>query len=128
MGSVVLDASVVIGLIDPHDAHHDRAVADLEACADRRDDLVIASSAYAEALVVPLRQDEGGLVDGFVDEAQVTVVALDRALAHAAAVLRARHRSLRLADALALAVARGLGARLLTYDDRLGRIARETRQ
>jgi len=125
VGSVALDASVVIGLIDPHDAHHGRAVADLDACGDRRDSLLIPSSAYAEALVGPMRRDQGDLVDGFMDDAGVTVVALTRELARAAALLRAKHASLRLADALALAVAEGSGARLLTYDHRLLRIARE---
>ena len=124
MGSLALDASVVIGLIDPRDAHHQRAVTGLKAAADRGDDLVMASSAYAEAIVEPLRADQGELVDGFVDASRIAIVPIDRAIAREAAALRAHHRSLRLGDALVLAVARDRGAALLTFDVRLLRISK----
>ena len=126
MGSVALDANVVVGLIDARDAHHERAVAELKAAAARGDELVMASSAYAEAIVEPLRADEGELVDGFVDASRIAIIPIDRAIARAAAVLRAHHSSLRLGDALVLAVARESGADLLTFDTRLRRISKDS--
>ncbi len=124
MGSVALDANVVIGLIDPRDAHHQRAVAELKAAAARGDDLVMASSAYAETMVEPLRAEQGELVDGFVDAARIAIIPIDREIAREAAALRARHGSLRLGDALVLAVARERDAVLLTFDARLRRISK----
>jgi len=123
VGSLALDASVVIGLIDPRDAHHQRAVDELKAAATRGDDMVMASSAYAEALVHPLRADQGELVDGFVDGSRIAIVPIDRAIARAAAALRACHGTLRLGDALVLAVARERDAELLTFDARLRRFS-----
>lgn len=123
MGSVALDANVVIGLIDPGDAHHVRAVAELRAAAARGDDLVMASSAYAEAIVEPLRVEQGDLVDGFVDASRIAIIPIDRKIAREAAALRANHRSLRLGDTLVLAVARERSAELLTFDARLRRIS-----
>lgn len=124
MGSIALDSSVVIGLIDPRDAHHERAVAELKAAATRGDDLVMASSAYAEAIVEPLRADQGELVDGFVDASRMAIIPIDRGVARQAAALRAHHGTLRLGDALVLAVARERGAELLTFDARLRRISK----
>ena len=124
MGSVALDANVIIGLIDSRDAHHERAVFELSAVATREDDLIMASSAYAEAIVQPLRAEQGELVDGFVDASRIAIIPIDRELAREAAALRARHGSLRLGDALVLAVARERDAVLLTFDARLRRISK----
>ncbi len=124
MGSVALDSGVVIGLIDPRDAHHDEAVAELKAAATRGDDLLMASSAYAEAIIEPLRAGQGELVDGFVDASRIAIVSIDRGIARQAAALRAQHGSLRLGDALVLAVAREREASLLTFDARLRRITK----
>ncbi|MGI8945625.1 MAG: type II toxin-antitoxin system VapC family toxin [Thermoleophilaceae bacterium] len=126
MGAVALDANVVIGLIDPHDAHHREAVAELKAIIARGDALEMSSSAYAEVMVEPLRAGRPELVDGFVDASRITIVAIDRGISRAAAALNARHRSLRLGDALVLAVARERGAELLTFDARLRRISQES--
>ena len=116
----------MIGLLDAADAHHTRAVAELKR-AGSSDRLLLAASAYAEALVKPLRDGYGELVDRFVERSLVEVVPIDRATAKAAASLRARHRVLRLGDALVLASARAHAAELLTFDDRLRRISREVR-
>lgn len=124
MGSVVIDANVVIGFLDPNDFHHRQAVEQVSDAIERGDELVIPASAYAETLVRPSREGLEGDYDRFMDSAGVTVVPLDRGLARAAARLRAKHRSLALGDALVLATARGTGARLLTFDDRLRRAAR----
>lgn len=127
MGAVALDASVLIGLLGAGDAHHSRAITELRARAAREDRLLLVASAYAEVLVGPMRRGHEGIVDGFVRDSRTEVVPVDAELARSAARLRARHRSLRLPDALVLACARRHEAELLTFDDRLRRIARECR-
>jgi len=126
VGSLALDASVVIGLLDSADAHHERAVAELDRRAEEDVELLLAASAYAEALVKPLRDGTGDVVERFIERGLVEVVPITRATARAAAELRARHRALRLGDALVLATARANDAELLTFDDGLRRIARES--
>jgi predicted nucleic acid-binding protein len=123
VATVALDSSVVIALLDEADAHHSRAVAELESAVERGDELVIASSAYAEALVHPLREQRDGLIDDFVDRLGVEIVAIDRLVAHGAAALRAQRQALRFPDALVLATAHIRSARLLTFDEGLRRLA-----
>jgi predicted nucleic acid-binding protein len=53
----------------------------------------------------------------------IDVVPLTAAIAECAAELRAGHRGLRLPDAMVLATAREHGGELLTYDERLAKIA-----
>ena len=52
----------------------------------------------------------------FLEAIGATVVAVDRKVARRAAQLSARHRSLRLPDALSLATALSAGAELLSLD------------
>jgi predicted nucleic acid-binding protein len=56
----------------------------------------------------------------------ITVVAMSQEIAERAAEIRAQHQRLRLPDAIVLATAREHGAELLTYDDRLNKIAEDT--
>jgi predicted nucleic acid-binding protein len=125
VGSLALDASVIIALLDAGDAHHARAVAELDRRAAAPADLLIAATAYSEVLVRPLRDGHGDTVERFLERGPVEVVPVDRAVAREAASLRARHTSLRLADALVLASARMREAELLSFDDRLRRIAEQ---
>ncbi|MDX6719665.1 MAG: hypothetical protein QOJ63_1919 [Solirubrobacteraceae bacterium] len=74
-------------------------------------------------IVRPLQRGSDAAVDEFLDAIGATVVAVDRGLARQAAQLRARHRALRLPDALSLAAALAGAAELLTFDDTLRRIA-----
>jgi predicted nucleic acid-binding protein len=67
-------------------------------------------------------------VDEFVDAIGATIIAIDRELARRAAGLRARHRSVRLADALSLATAIAAGAELLTFDQGLRRVVRREQE
>jgi predicted nucleic acid-binding protein len=107
----VLDASVLIALLDPNDALHPGATAALTAHAG--DDLQIPASAYSESLVGPARS-------GRVAEARVT-----------ATELRARHPEFRLPDALVVATGAALGADAIMTADagwrRLGRSVRVVR-
>lgn len=128
MGSVALDASVVIGFLGRTDAHHARAVEAFEELGEAQVRLQMASSVYAEVLVQPVRDGRADVVERFIRQTRIEVRAIDRQVAHSGGELRARFASLRLGDALALASARADGAELLTFDDRLGRIAREAAQ
>ncbi len=125
MGSLALDASVAIALFTATDAHHERALAELEIAFDRSDALLLAASAYSEIMVHAARQGEGELVDRFVDRLAIEVVPVDREIGRGAAVLRAANRSLRLPDALVVATAQARRAPLLSFDAQLARLARE---
>ncbi len=118
---MILDASVLIGLLDTADAHHSRAVTDVEAADLAGHTLVAPASAYSEALVAFARA--GRLADArdAIAAMGISVAPLTAAMAERAAELRADHNRLRLPDAIVLACARELAAALLTYDDRLAR-------
>ena len=123
MGAIALDADVLIGFLNRDDAHH-AAARKLIAAAERDgNQLVIAARVYAEAIVGPLRAGRADEVDEFLTALGVEVAPVDRELAREAARLRARHRTLRLPDAMALAAARRARAELKTFDRRLARIA-----
>jgi predicted nucleic acid-binding protein len=124
VASVVLDADVLIGFLDPADAQHERAVDVMRPLLTDEHEIHISASVYAEILIRPLHRGADAQVDAFLDVAEVQVVSLDRQLARRAAELRARHPSLRLPDALSLATARSLNAELATFDRRLQRFAR----
>ena len=122
MALTVLDAGVVIAILDGSDAHHDAATAAVAAAMDHGDDLVLPASAYAEVLVAPHRRGPEAVatVDSFVDALPAVVEPATRAIAARAAQLRAAHGgALRLPDALVLATALTLGAdRVITTDAR----------
>lgn len=119
MGPLILDASVLIGLLDRADAHHERAVADVETADRGGRALIVPASAYSEALVAFARA--GRLADARVSIVAmgVEVAPLTGAMAERAAELRAGRGNLRLPDAMVLACAREMSGELLTYDDRL---------
>jgi predicted nucleic acid-binding protein len=119
----VLDADIVIAFLDPGDAQHARAVAELRALLAAGDELLIGATVYAETIVRPLQQGTDATVDAFLDTARVEVVPVDRAIARRAARLRAEHSSLRLPDAMSLATAMATDATLLTLDKKLRQIA-----
>jgi predicted nucleic acid-binding protein len=125
---IVIDASVVIGFLDATDEHHAAAVAALGASAS--DDLVLPATAYAEVLVAPARKGSGAVdrVEEALAALTVKLESVTPAIARSAASLRARHRSLRLPDALVLATADVLGAaKVLTADRGWSRISRKVR-
>lgn len=113
MGLTVLDAGVVIAVLDANDPHHGAARDALRVALDRGDRLALPASAYAETMVGPSRRgrEEAATADAFVDALPAVVEPAARDIARYAAVLRARHgRSLRLPDALVLATAAVIGA------------------
>lgn len=128
MAPVALDADVLIAFLDPGDAQHERAVKELRARIAASERLLLSASVYAEVMIRPLERGTDAKVDEFLAAAKIAVVDVDRALARGAAQLRARHHSLRLGDALSLATALAHGARLLSFDERLRRIAEREAQ
>jgi predicted nucleic acid-binding protein len=118
---LILDASVLIGLLDTADAHHDRSIQDVETADGEGRPLLTPASAYSEALVAFARADRVADARDAIAGIGITVVPLSQAIAERTAVLRARHETLRHPDAIVLATAQELDGELLTYDDRLSR-------
>jgi len=119
MGLTHLDAGVIIAFLDADDEHHDAARSALSDALDNAQRLSIAASALAECLVGAARRSPKAveLVRTVIDRLPVSVVQLDEDIATQAAMLRARHRSLKLPDALVIATAEHSSAdRLITTD------------
>ena len=120
MRLTVLDAGVVIAILDGNDAHHAAALEAVTEARDRRDEFVLPVSAYAEALVTPSRSGPHAIetFDGFIDAMPARVEPASRAIGAAAAGLRALlGPSLKLPDALVVATAQMLRAdRIITTD------------
>jgi predicted nucleic acid-binding protein len=124
MGAVVLDTSVVIGFLFADDAHHRSARQEILDIRHRGDQFVLPASVLAESLIAEYRVsraagDELGeeLIAAFGPERVV-----DADVATAAARLCARHRSLRLPDALVIATGVVERATVLTCDKRLASV------
>lgn len=120
MGLTVLDSGVVIAILDGRDVHHAEAMVAVGAARERRDDLVLPASAYAEAHVTPSRHGPKALetFDGLIDALPARIEPASRAIGASAADLRARFGpSLKLPDALVIATAHVLTAdRIITTD------------
>jgi predicted nucleic acid-binding protein len=123
VASVALDADVRIAFLDPGDAQHQRAVGELRRRLADAEQLIVGVSVYAEVMIRPLQQGTDAKVDEFLDATGTLVLAVNRSLARRAAQLHARHRSLRLGDALSLATALEHGAQLITFNHRLRPVA-----
>jgi predicted nucleic acid-binding protein len=115
-----LDAGVVIGFLDADDAHHEAARALLTDALRVGHGLAMASSAFAECLVGPARRGEAaiGTVRDLFERVPISIVPLTAKTAVVAAQLRARHRALRLPDAIVIATAMVADADQLVTTDR----------
>jgi predicted nucleic acid-binding protein len=125
---LILDASVLIGLLDTEDSHHDQAVDEVDKADRAGQQLLAPASAYSEALIAFARAGRVNDAREAIAGMGVAVVPLTAPVAERAAELRARHDSLRLPDALVLATAHEHDGVLLTYDERLVRTARQRRK
>jgi predicted nucleic acid-binding protein len=123
--ALILDASVLIGLLDTEDAHHGRSVEDVDAADVAGLELVAPASAYSEALVAFARAERVAEAREAIAAMGIVIAPLTQTVAERAAELRARHERLRLPDAMVLATALGRGAKLLSYDRRLAEISGE---
>jgi predicted nucleic acid-binding protein len=123
VGALILDASVLIGLLDTADTHHPRAIDDVEAADRDGRQLLLPASAYSETLVAFARARRLEEARQAIASMGITVVPLTDTIAERAAGLRARHLRLRLPDAIVLATAHELGGGLLSYDRRLSQLA-----
>ena len=120
MALTILDAGIVIAVLDSNDAHHAAARTALTDARNRGEELAVPVSAYAEVLVGPFRQGPAAAakVDEFLAALPARVEPATREIATAAARLRAQHGTkLRLPDALVVATAAELGAALLLTTD-----------
>ena len=116
MALLVLDASVVIALLDERDVHHQAALEALEAA--KTDEKVLPASAFAEVLVIPFRRGEASATEfqRTLSEVPVRIAPITAEIARSAAALRGRHTAVRLADALVLATGAVLEGTVLTAD------------
>jgi predicted nucleic acid-binding protein len=128
VGTVALDASVIIGFLDPDDEQHDAAVELLASWLSPDHPIIISASVYAEILVHPIRLGTDHQMETFLGEGGIQVVPIDRSLARQAASLRAVYQSLKLPDAFALATAIRHQADFVTLDARLRRIFEELQE
>ena len=127
MGALILDASVLIGLLDRQDPHHSRAVDEVEAADEAGRELLAPASAYSESLVAFARADRVAEAREAISAMGITIAPLTAAIAEHAAVLRASTSALRLPDAIVLATALILEGELLTYDHKLEKLIRTRR-
>jgi predicted nucleic acid-binding protein len=120
VGLTVVDAGIILGVLDAADAHHQAAVRVLSTVIHAGDQIAVPASAYAEALVGPARRGPSvrRAVDDFLADLAAEVEPISRQAAARAAELRAMHgRRLKLPDALVVAIAMHLKAdRILTTD------------
>lgn len=117
---IVLDASVLLGHLDPADQHHDQAAALLRRAVD--DELAINVLTLAEVLVSPTRQGRTRPVLDFLGALTVRTIGLPPDAAEPLAELRAG-TGLKMPDCCVLLTAEAQGARLATFDRRLAAVA-----
>ena len=122
MALTVLDASIVIAVLDSEDVHHAAARAGLASRLDALDTFVLPVSAYAEALVGAFRSGDTAVatVESFIDALPARIEPTTPAIGRHAARLRAQHGSrMPLPDAVVVATAMEIRAeRVLTTDRR----------
>jgi predicted nucleic acid-binding protein len=125
VGALILDASVLIGLLDSADAHHARAIDDVERADQGGLRLLAPASAYGEALVAFARAGRLTEAREAIAAMGITITPLTAAIAERAAAARVKHSRLRLPDAIVLACAEELDGELLSYDQHLAHIAQQ---
>lgn len=120
MSATVLDAGVLIGFVNPPDAHHEAAVQAIKDLVAAREKLVVSAITLAEVLVGPLRHGPGAAADvksSIVSLPQLSVEPVDVPTAERLALIRSRDTRLAIPDAVVVATAQIFGAsRILTTD------------
>ncbi len=120
MGSIVVDTSVLLAVLDPRDAHHTGAVQALRQARADGSRIVLPASALAEVLVGASRVGAAAVrtTEAFVDSVVDAIHDIDRRVARSAATYRARYATLRLPDALIIAVGSVVDADAVLTADR----------
>lgn len=128
MALTVLDSSVVIGVLDRNDPHHERAWAALDGLDYAY--LAMPVTALTEVLVGVLRggPDATRIFETFREQLAIRLEPVTEAIAVTAAKLRFRHRGLRVPDALVIATGVALDAdAVLTADRRWRDVSKRVR-
>lgn len=120
MTLAVLDASVVIALLDAQDAHHRSTWQELHTLVERGAQVTLPVSAFSEVLVGVLRGGPAAMkiFDAFLEQVVGQIASITVGTAREAAALRFRHPALRLPDALVLGTGEELGADVVLTADR----------
>jgi predicted nucleic acid-binding protein len=105
VGTVILDSSLVIAIFDPKDCHHEATLARLRDHRAAGRGFTIPASVLGEVLVGAARDSHRAAESRRADLRRLfgQVRVIDEPVAASAAQLRAKHRSLRLPDALVIA-------------------------
>jgi predicted nucleic acid-binding protein len=125
MRPVVLDSSVLLGLLDPDYPNHAAALAAVTRHLSAGRPIVVPASVLSEVLVGAFRSTPHAVrtVEGFIDDLVSEVRHVDRAVGRAAAQYRADHPWLPLSGALVIATGRLVDAEeILTADKRWEKI------
>ena len=130
MGSIVLDAGVVIGYMDDEDAHHKASMIAIGRYSEGTGTFLLPATVLAETLVATIR-DRPSQVEQ-VRSRLATMFGpirdIDTLVAVEAARVRARYKSIKLPDALVVATAIVEDAEVIvTTDRRLARADRRVR-
>ena len=118
MGRVVLDSNVLIGYLQQADEHHAEATRLLDTIIAKGLRRSAPATVFSEILVHAARASDAGVVERFLERAQIDVVPFDRSVARRTAEVRARW-PLKLPDAAVVATALELRADLETFDAEL---------
>ena len=121
-GLIVLDASAIIALFDHTDSHHEWALKMLRDTAAF--DLATSTLTYAETLIHPTKAGKKNVFESAFAGLGVKVHPLLPGDALDLADVR-NQTSLRMPDAVVLALAVKLGANIATTDQELGKAARK---
>lgn len=98
MGVVVFDSDVLIGFMDPEDAHHAEAIAWMREATRPQTERWISAVNYSELLVGPIAKGKQEHVKAMLTNLSITTATVDMELAERAAAVRERTK-LKLPDA-----------------------------
>jgi predicted nucleic acid-binding protein len=105
VGSIVLDSSILLGLMDRADAHHNEAARRIVNHTAAGDTFSLPAVVMSEVLVAESRRGGAAVQKRRIQLSSMfgPIRPIDEQVAVEAAHLRSKHRSLRLPDALVIA-------------------------
>ncbi len=90
MGVVVSDSDVLIGFMNPDDAHHADAIVWMRDATQPQTERWISAVNYSELLIAPLREGKQEQIKAVLTNFSITVATVDVAMAERAAAVRAK--------------------------------------